>query len=149
MVIDPGLLPNRITTSSITLALTSISRLSTLTGASCRALRYYEEVGLLRPARTAAGKRLFSPHQCDVATAIVLMRRLDVPVSEIRLILDCVRSDRERLADLRDALEARAATLAKQLEEVNITLGEWFGSGRFAQVEPTGQLDEARLVPSD
>lgn len=72
-----------------------------------------------------------------------------MPVSEIRLILDCVRSDRERLADLRDALQARAATLAKQLEEVNITLDEWFGSGRFAQVEPTGQMDEARLVPSD
>ena len=53
------------------LAVVGIARLAEMTGTSLRALRYYEEIGLLRPFRTANRARLFTGHQCEMAAMIV------------------------------------------------------------------------------
>jgi len=45
-----------------------------LTGLSGRRIRYYEQLGLVRPARTAGGQRLFSP--ADVGTLLEIKAAL-------------------------------------------------------------------------
>lgn len=63
-----------------------IGELASRTGASIRALRYYEEQGLLRPKRTANGYRAFS--DTDVAT-----------VAKIQLLLSAGLNSR-KIADV-------------------------------------------------
>src|SRR6185437_12444132 len=66
-----------------------IGRFSRLTGLGVKALRNYAEVGLLVPAAVddETGYRFYSPEQVDRAEAIRLLRKLDMPLEEIRSTL--------------------------------------------------------------
>ncbi|MGA4538471.1 MerR family transcriptional regulator [Uniformispora flossi] len=70
-----------------------IGALEDATGVSRRLLRYYEEQGLLRPARLANGYRDYS--EADVATVRRIRRLLaaGLPTAVINRILDCFHDD--------------------------------------------------------
>jgi DNA-binding transcriptional MerR regulator len=57
---------------------------------SVKALRHYDELGLLQPAHVDAGSgyRYYGRDQAPVAIAIALLRSLDVPLTTIRDLLD-------------------------------------------------------------
>jgi hypothetical protein len=61
-----------------------IGRFSRLTGVGVKALRHYDEIGLLVPAAVDddTGYRFYSADQVDRAEAIRLLRRLDMPLEE-------------------------------------------------------------------
>src|SRR5690348_4565034 len=86
-----------------------IGRFSRLTGVGVKALRHYDEIGLLVPAAVddETGYRFYSLDQVDRAEAIRLLRRLDMPLDEIRLALDA-----EDPAELRAALVAHQRQMA-------------------------------------
>ena len=69
--------------------LLSIGRFARLTGLSIGALRHYDEVGLLRPARTDpdSGYRFYREDQLPQARAIQRLRSLDLSLDEIRDVL--------------------------------------------------------------
>lgn len=102
-------------------ALVSISRLAALTGVTARALRHYEELGLIRPRRDGHGVRVFDAQECEVASLIVKLRRCDVPLEDIRRILDA-QVDDERGARLLKALSNKEADLVRKLEVVRSML---------------------------
>jgi DNA-binding transcriptional MerR regulator len=60
-----------------------IGRFARLTGLTVKALRHYDEVGLLRPAAVdpASGYRLYAPEQGARAEAIRRLRRLELNVA--------------------------------------------------------------------
>ena len=86
-----------------------IGRFSRLTGVGVKALRHYDEIGLLVPAAVddETGYRFYSPDQVDRAEAIRLLRRLDMPLDEIRATLDA-----EDPASLRAALVSHQRQMA-------------------------------------
>jgi MerR family transcriptional regulator, thiopeptide resistance regulator len=107
--------------SGRTLAVVSISHLARLTGVTVRALRHYEDLGLLDPIRTRSGERRFPPDQCERASLIALLRRCDVALDEVRDILD--DPDEHGRADrLRQTLETRVSVLGDQLRTVQAAL---------------------------
>jgi DNA-binding transcriptional MerR regulator len=57
---------------------------------SPKALRLYDELGLLRPARTdpASGYRRYDPGQLERARLVALLRRLGMPLARIRVVCD-------------------------------------------------------------
>jgi DNA-binding transcriptional MerR regulator len=57
-------------------------------GVSTRALRLYEERGLLKPTRTAAGWRTYGPEQMMRARGIVELRTLGLSLVEVARALD-------------------------------------------------------------
>jgi DNA-binding transcriptional MerR regulator len=67
-----------------------IGRFSRLTGLTVKALRHYAEVGLLVPAAVDpdSGYRLYAPGQCERAEAIRRLRRLEVPLDDVAVLLD-------------------------------------------------------------
>ncbi len=73
--------------------LLAIGRFSHATRLSVRTLRRYDEQGLLVPTLVdaASGRRYYSPAQGVDAELIRLLRQLDVPLSEVRMLL----ADRE------------------------------------------------------
>jgi len=103
-------------------AVVGISRLAEMTGVTPRALRYYEEAGLVQPRRTAAGVRCFTPAQCELVAMIVRLRRCDVPLEIIRDLLADPASPTERQARLQAVLRRKAQELARKLEVVTATL---------------------------
>ena len=54
------------------------------TGLSRANIRYYEQEGLVHPARRKNGYRDYSPDDLKTLLRIRLLRRLDVPIEEIR-----------------------------------------------------------------
>lgn len=103
-------------------AVVGIARLAQTTGVTLRALRHYESLGLIRSQRTRAGARIFTPSQCEIASTIVLLRKLDVAICDIQPIIDAERTEAERMDDLRRSLERKAAELSARLDDVRAAL---------------------------
>jgi DNA-binding transcriptional MerR regulator len=105
-------------------------------GVSPKALRLYEERGLLRPARSLAGWRAYGPDQLARATEIVELRALGLSLAEIGRVLG---GDTEvlgsALAAHEVALEARVRQLQDAVQRVRQLRGELDrGSSSIASV---------------
>jgi DNA-binding transcriptional MerR regulator len=96
----------------------TIAQVATLAGVTFRALRYYEEVGLLSPGRDRSGTRLFDRRQCDKAIMIARLRRMDLSLADIRWFLDVETSDEGRRRFLDRALNEQLTRLRGKYAEV-------------------------------
>jgi DNA-binding transcriptional MerR regulator len=67
-----------------------IGRFAHLTGLTVKALRHYDELGLLRPAGVdpESGYRSNEPEQAERAETIRMLRQLEVPLDDIAKLLD-------------------------------------------------------------
>lgn len=91
----------------------NISEVSRLTGVSKRTLQYYDQIGLLKPARcTEAGYRFYDDHSLERLQQILLYRELEFPLREIKRILESADFDRNR------ALEQQIELLARKKEHL-------------------------------
>ena len=58
----------------------TILKLAKLSGVSTRALRYYDEIGLLKPGRMeASGYRVYGEKEVDLLQQILFYRALGLP----------------------------------------------------------------------
>jgi DNA-binding transcriptional MerR regulator/effector-binding domain-containing protein len=71
-------------------ALVTIGEFSRLTHLSVKTLRYYHDVGLLEPADVdpRSGYRMYATAQVPTAQLILRFRDLDMPIDEVRVVLD-------------------------------------------------------------
>lgn len=66
-----------------------VGELSKQTGLTVRALHHYDKLGLLSPSvRSEAGYRLYGPKDIQRLNHILALRQLDIPLEEIRQMLD-------------------------------------------------------------
>src|SRR5437588_5163605 len=87
-----------------------IGELAAASGLSVRALRHYDELGLLAPSRrTPAGHRLYDHRDVERLARIVALRGLGLSLDEVAAALDGHH--------LADAVRARLARLDEQLAE--------------------------------
>ncbi|MCO5996080.1 MerR family transcriptional regulator [Actinoallomurus rhizosphaericola] len=100
-----------------------ISELARLTGVSARALRHYEDRGLLVPARDDNGYRDYSESDVIRVAQIRMMISAGLGTSTIQRYLDCVRTGEhgthlEMCPGLRAELDAMARRLDAQQAEL-------------------------------
>ena len=103
-----------------------IGRFSRLARLSVKMLRHYDELGLLKPALVddSSGYRYYSVAQAGEAERIRLLRELELPLEEIRRVLQEPNQDRvrEMLTQHRDRLQVqiqrhqRSIGILEQLE---------------------------------
>ena len=102
----------RVTTLLTIGAFARISRLS------IKALRLYDESGLLPPVciDPETGYRYYDPAQLERARLVAWLRRLDMPLARIRLVCDLCETDRQAAgAELREFwLRVEADTAARR-----------------------------------
>ena len=67
----------------------TIKKLSELAGVSTRTLRYYDEIGILKPARiNSSGYRIYGEKEIDILQQILFYRELDFNLDSIRKLFN-------------------------------------------------------------
>ena len=103
----------------------SIQELSRLSGVTSRTLRWYDQIGLLKPSRVAeSGYRYYSGAAVDRLQDILYYRALGVGLAQIKECLEDPAFD--RVAVLRghlSALEAERMQLERLIRSVRDTIG--------------------------
>lgn len=100
-------------------------------GVSVKALRLYEQHGLLTPGRTPAGWRAYGPDEMTRATEIVALRALGLSLAQIARVLGHdARGLEPALAAHQATLEGRIRQLAGAIEKVR-DLRAGLAQGKF------------------
>lgn len=99
----------------------TVKEVQELTGVSIRTLRYYDEIGLLKPTEvTEAGYRLYDENSLKNLRRIMLFRELEVPLMEIKEIMKKSEKDnRKFLETQKEKLEMRRNYLNGMIEWVS------------------------------
>jgi DNA-binding transcriptional MerR regulator len=117
----------------------TISQLAKLMKVSTHQIRYFEEKGILPPGQTDAnGYRLYGIQEAYSLAHILLLRKLHIPVADIK---DCL--ERSSPEDYKVLLHESAGQLAKQIQELEALRS--FTLAQAARLEETsGTLGQFR-----
>ncbi|OCA83295.1 MerR family transcriptional regulator [Bacillus sp. FJAT-27225] len=103
----------------------TVQKLASLAGVSARALRYYDQIGILKPARVnSSGYRIYGKAQVTRLQQILFYRELGVPLDQIKEILTAPNFDeeaalkdhREKLLEKRRQLDQLIANVEKSID---------------------------------
>ena len=76
----------------------TVKEVSGITGVSIRTLRYYDEIGLLKPTElTETGYRLYDNKALEKLQEILFFRELEIPLIDIKKIMDTPNYDKEQI----------------------------------------------------
>lgn len=113
----------------------TVTELARLAGVSSRTLRYYDKIGLLKPARiNSSGYRIYDEKSVDMLQQILFYRELGMGLSDIKDIITSPSFDRTK------ALKEHRAKLLDRMEQLKVLI---------ANVEKTIAMTEGRIVMSD
>lgn len=93
--------------------LLTIGEVAARTGIATSALRYYDQLGLVRPRRRAAGQRRYGPEAIATVAVVLLLREVGFSLAEIKRLLAsrgrCPEAWREHARRKLDQLDAQIA----------------------------------------
>ena len=104
----------------------TIGELSEIFGLSPRAIRFYEDQGLIKPRRAGA-QRVYTRRDRARLRLILRGKRLGFTLADIKRLLDLYDADRTQTRQLAATLErvrARISDLEQQLDDLQVTLAE-------------------------
>ena len=104
----------------------SISQMAERTGFPASTLRFYEQTGLVRPARTAAGYRSYDDSDLEVLSFIGRAKGFGLSLGEITEVLSLLDSDRCAPVQgrLRDLVDAKIVDAQGRIAELVAFTGE-------------------------
>jgi DNA-binding transcriptional MerR regulator len=104
----------------------TVQALGKMAGVSTRTLRYYDEIGILKPARiNSSGYRIYGQNEVDRLQQILFYRELGVSLESIKNILtspsfdgaSALRDHRKKLLEKREQLDLLIANVEKTIAE--------------------------------
>jgi DNA-binding transcriptional MerR regulator len=123
-------------------------------GVSAKALRLYEQRGLVAPVRTAAGWRAYGPEEMARAAEIAALRALGLSLAQVaRVLKGDARGLEPALAAHQASLEGQIRQLAGAIEKVrglraDLAQGQTPAAGDLARLlEPAAELRVAFDLP--
>jgi DNA-binding transcriptional MerR regulator len=129
----------------------SISDLAHEFALTTRAIRFYEDEGMIAPERRGR-VRVYHERERVRLKLILRGKRLGFALSEIRELLDLyevARNERAQLAKFVDMLGERRARLLQQKEDIDAVLAEIEGVERDCRRRLKEQAAGARRNPAD
>ncbi len=137
----------------------TIGELAAAFALSPRAIRFYEDQGLLAPVR-AGTQRVYTKRDRARLQLILRGKRLGFSLADIREFLDLYDAgggNRRQMAMTLERTRARIADLEQQLEDITITLAElrdmegdivsYVAAHPATQSAPQGNTDGKRTAP--
>lgn len=113
----------------------TVQKLAKLAGISTRTLRYYDEIGLLKPARiNSSGYRIYGQNELDFLQQIMFYRELGVGLEDIRSIITADSFDKIM------ALQEHRSKLIAQKKRISTLIGN---------VEKTIKMKKGMIEMSD
>ena len=92
----------------------TVKEVSEITGVTIRTLRYYDEIGLLKPTQlTDAGYRLYDQNALEKLQLIMFFRELEIPLVDIKKIMENTNWNKE------EVLSAQKSFLLKKRARLN------------------------------
>ena len=104
----------------------TIGELAREFGLTTRAIRFYEDCGLISPARSG-GQRVFTARDRARLTLTLRGKRLGLKLSEVKELVDMYETQRDSESQLRrfvDVLARQRADLEARLADLRATLDE-------------------------
>ncbi len=100
-----------------------VGELARATGLTTRALHHYDDVGLLVPARTESGHRVYSGDDVERLYRVLALRGVGLSLDEIRAVLDddgvgLIDTMRRHVAAVERDIERRRRRLLQRLQEM-------------------------------
>jgi Cd(II)/Pb(II)-responsive transcriptional regulator len=94
-----------------------IGELATAAGCDVQTVRFYEREGLLEePARTASGYRSYDDRHLTRLSFIRHLRSLDIPLPEVRQLLDFAASPEESCGQVNDLLDGHIELVKSRIQ---------------------------------
>jgi DNA-binding transcriptional MerR regulator len=107
----------------------TVNKLASMSGVSGRTLRYYDQIGLLKPARiNSSGYRIYGQQEVDLLQQILFYRELDVSLEDIMEIINRPNFDQSQaLKEHYENLKQKRARLDKIMKTVEKTIASMEG----------------------
>jgi len=113
----------------------TVLKVARMAGVSARTLRYYDEIGILKPARiNSSGYRIYGKREIDILQQILFYRELGVNLESIKDIITAPSFDRIK------ALKEHRQKLLEKREQLDLLI---------SNVDKTIAATEGRIVMSD
>ncbi|WP_017414232.1 MULTISPECIES: MerR family transcriptional regulator [Clostridium] len=102
----------------------TVQKLSNLAGVSTRTLRYYDEIGILKPARiNSSGYRIYGEAEVDMLQQILFYKELGVDLDTIKTMVTspsfdgatALKNHRQKLLEKREQLDKLIANVDKTI----------------------------------
>ncbi|WP_167137779.1 MerR family transcriptional regulator [Diaminobutyricimonas sp. TR449] len=123
----------------------SIQDVARLVGTTSRTLRHYDDVGLLRPTRTAGnGYRYYDADALTRLQRILLLRELGLGLPAIGDILDGQQSNAAALVSHLRWLEQEKQRIDRQIASVSTTIEKLEGGGQLMAEEMFDGFDHTQ-----
>jgi len=106
-----------------------IGEFAELGGVSAKTLRFYDEIGLLRPATVdpRTRYRLYSPHQLEDLASILALKNLGISLAQVRELTKRKGSTTDRrpiLTELKRTIEQSIQSATQSLRWINAAIDE-------------------------
>ena len=97
-----------------------IGAFANLTRLSFKALRLYDQLGILQPHHIdpQSGYRYYGPDQLASARMIRVMREMDMPLATIRQVLETVSADAASALEIESLIQEYVAMRERQVEQI-------------------------------
>jgi DNA-binding transcriptional MerR regulator len=96
-----------------------IGDLADRTGTSAPTIRYYEEIGLLRPAaRQAGNQRVYGRHDVERLRFIRRCREFDFSIDQVRVLVSLLDDPKSSCMDARDLAAKHLSDVRAKMREL-------------------------------
>ena len=115
----------------------TVQKLSKLAGVTTRTLRYYDEIGILKPARiNSSGYRIYGQAEVDHLQQIMFYRELGVSLDIIRgIVTSSVFNSVQVLAEHKQQLQDRRNQLDQLITTIDRTIAAHGGGPKMHDAE--------------
>jgi Cu(I)-responsive transcriptional regulator len=97
----------------------NISEAEKRSGLPIKTIRYYEEIGLIQPARTANGYRDFDDKDLHVLSFLARARSLGFPIDDCRALLGLYEDRQRTSAEVKQIAQTHLDTIETKLAELH------------------------------
>ncbi|WP_439633661.1 MerR family transcriptional regulator [Glycocaulis sp.] len=101
----------------------NIGEAAKASGISRKMIRYYEEIALLQPGRTANGYRVYARQDIHTLRFIGAARRLGFPIPDVKALLFLWQDSSRSSADVKRLTDGHTRQLRAHVAEMNAMIG--------------------------